>query len=126
MEQQELLEEQPEKNDFLDIKEQNFSFLGVGARLIGEFHLNGVVRISAQMEGKLFVESSGKLIIERNGSFNGKIQSDDIEIFGLVDGEINSNGRVILRPCSAVNGKINCKDLVIYPGATLNIDGHTI
>ncbi|MBF0362276.1 MAG: polymer-forming cytoskeletal protein [Oligoflexia bacterium] len=114
-----------EENNYLDIKEQNFSFLGVGAKLHGEFRLSGVVRVAAQMEGELFVESSGKLIIERDGQFSGRLESDDIEIFGEVEGEIKSNGRVILRPCSKVNGKISCKDLVIYPGAILNIEGHT-
>lgn len=112
-------------DQLLEIKKQNLTLLGSGARLQGEFYFSGLVRVCAQMEGILHLDSEGKLIIEREGSFQGTILAHEVDIFGEFQGQLSASGRVILRPSSKVSGKIDSKSMVIYPGATLNIEGHT-
>ena len=109
----------------LNLKEKNFTFIGCGAKLKGEFHLTGVIQLACSMEGTLSIKN-GKITIEREGNFQGTIYCDDIEIFGSFDGQIESEGKVILQPSSHVQGKISSKSLVVFPGAKTNIEGHTV
>lgn len=110
--------------DNLHLKEQNFTFIGPGARLKGEFHLVGIIKLACSMEGTLSVQN-GKITIERDGSFQGTIYCDDIEIFGDFEGQIESEGRVILQPSAVVTGNIHSKSFIVFPGAKTNIETHT-
>jgi len=110
---------------FINLQEQNFSFLGRGLKLKGEFHLSGIVKIASEIEGTLYIQSPGKITIERNGQITGTIYCHDLEIFGLFEGTIEAEGQVILQPSAQVSGKINTQNITIYPGAIVNIDGNT-
>ena len=50
--------------------------------------------------------------------------SKDIEVFGVVNGSINSAGSLIIRSSAKVYGNIHAQNMSIYPGAILNIEGH--
>ena len=110
--------------DFENVASKNFSVLGKNCVMKGEFHMSGLVNISSDMEGNLFVEDEGKVFIEKQASFSGNIKCLDIEIFGAFEGNIDSSGTVIIQPTANVQGKINASKLSIYPGADVNIEGH--
>lgn len=112
--------------EFSELQNQQFSILGAECKLIGEFQLTGIVKLAAHMEGQLTMGPQGQLTIEREGRFQGQIHCQDIEVFGEFEGNLYSTGRVILQSSARVQGRIETQNLIIYPGAKVNIDGHTL
>jgi cytoskeletal protein CcmA (bactofilin family) len=100
-----------------DFKNFNFNMLGLNSLFKGEIYLLGDSIITSQIIGNIKVNGIGKLILERGSKVEGKIEGNDIEIFGEVTGEIFASGTVTIRASAVVTGKINVKKLVIYPGA---------
>ena len=109
----------------LELKNQEFTYLGKGSKITGDFHLKGMAYLAAELEGKIFMQANSTLTIERSGSFNGHIECEHIEIFGLFKGTLNARGKVIVHPSAKVDGRINARDLIIYPGADVNMDAQT-
>ncbi len=111
--------------DYIDLKEQDFSFFGRGSRLNGRFHLSGSTHVSSLIEGEIIMENNADLIIEKNGAVTGEVTCNNIEIYGNFEGMIKASGKVTLYPSAKVKGRVEATELRIYPGAVLNIDGHT-
>ena len=111
--------------DYIDLKEQDFSFFGRGSRLNGLFHLSGSTHVSSLIEGEIIMENNADLIIEKNGAVTGEVTCNNIEIYGNFEGMIKASGKVTLYPSAKVKGRVEATELRIYPGAVLNIDGHT-
>lgn len=113
-------------SDYIQLRQQNFSFLGKDCKLNGIFQFNGATRFACQLEGELQMSGQSTLTVERDGKFTGLIDCHDLEVYGQVDGEIRSKGIVTLYSCAKFQGKIMAQGLKIYPGAQVNMDGHTI
>lgn len=113
-------------SDYIQLRQQNFSFLGKDCKLVGRFEFFGVTRFASQLEGELQMSSHSTLTVEREGKFSGVIDCFDLEVFGSIEGEIRSKGTVIFYSSSKFIGKIMAQGLKIYPGAQVNMDGHTI
>jgi cytoskeletal protein CcmA (bactofilin family) len=111
--------------DFINLKNQVFSFLGKDSSIKGTFHLKGVTHIASQLEGELFMDNDSDLCIESSGSFEGSVECHNIEIYGSFTGELKASGKVTVYPPARLEGKINAGKLEIHPGATLNMSGHT-
>ena len=111
--------------DYINLQEQDFSFFGKGSRLKGSFNLSGSTHISSFIEGEIVMENEADLLIEKNGTIKGKVWFHNIEIYGAYEGVVKASGKVTLFPSAHVKGRIEAKELRIYPGAILNIDGHT-
>ena len=71
------------------------------------------------------MENNADLIIEKNGAVTGEVACNNIEIYGNFEGMIKASGKVTLYPSAKVKGRVEATELRIYPGAVLNIDGHT-
>lgn len=112
--------------DVSNFKSLNFTVLGQESQLEGDFKFRGDILLASELKGSLTMLDDGKVILERTSNFNGNIFCKDIEIFGNFQGTINSSGTLSIRSSASVSGKINAKSLSIYPGATLNIEGHTL
>jgi cytoskeletal protein CcmA (bactofilin family) len=108
-----------------DFKSLNFSVIGHNSELEGEFKFHGDTLLNCNLKGEITMLDQGKLTLERNSIFSGNIYCEDIEIFGEVVGSINASGTLSVRSSANVSGIINAKSINIYPGATLNIEGHT-
>jgi len=111
-----------DKKDFKNFK---FTILGAQCKLKGEFHFRGDVFINSSIEGTIKMIDQGNLVFERGSSFDGTIYGHDIEIFSDVKGTIQSTGTLTIRSSANVSGNIRSKNLIVYPGAILNIEGHT-
>jgi cytoskeletal protein CcmA (bactofilin family) len=109
----------------LNLRNQDFSFLGKGSVIKGDFTLNGPTKIAAQIEGDLQMHGKSSLTIERSGIFLGNIKCHDLEIFGVFEGSVSSSGKVVIYPPAKITGEIKAKDFIVHPGAILNIKGHT-
>lgn len=113
-------------SDYIQLRQQNFSFLGKDCKLNGIFHFKGTTRLASQLEGELLMEGRSTLTIEREGKFTGLIDCFDLEVFGDVQGEIRAKGLVTLYSSSTFEGKIMAQGLKVLPGAQINMNGHTV
>lgn len=108
-----------------ELQNMNFSFMGKGSVLSGKFSLQGPTHLASHLEGELLMDDSSHLVIEPEGSFEGKLRCRDIEIFGRFEGTLTSDGTVIIHSCANVLGELEAKNLIVKPGATVNIEGRT-
>lgn len=111
--------------EVLSLDQQSFTFIGKETAIKGEFIFSGIVKVAGQIEGQVEMAGKGQLTLERTGKLEGSVSGHHIEIFGRFKGNLYSTGKVVIWPSAEVLGKIEAKSLVIYPGATLNIEGHT-
>ena len=108
-----------------DFKNLNFSLLGKDSELDGDFNFSGDTLINCKMKGKINIIGEGKLTFERESSFEGNIYCKDIEVFGSIKGTVDASGTMSIRSSASVSGTINAKNLSIFPGASINMEGHT-
>lgn len=103
----------------------NFTHIGKEADLKGELIFKNATRIAGNITGNIIMENNSKLTLEIGSRTVGNINGQDIEIYGTLEGEIIATGNVVIFPTGVVEGKIIAKGLEVYPGANLNIIGHT-
>ncbi len=111
--------------ELINIQEQEYCFLGEGSKLKGEIYLKGTSHLACQLEGDVFMDSEQTLTIEHTGSIKGNLECHNLEIFGSIEGKINSSGKITIYPSGKVNVDLKSKSLVIHPGAIVNITGQT-
>ena len=104
-----------------DFKDFHYNVLGAKSNITGDLILSGDTIINSRIEGTIEIRENGKLILERGSFVKGKIKAIDLEIFGIVDGEIECSGLVSIRSSAQVQGSITSGRLVIYPGAIVEM-----
>lgn len=110
------------ENDFKALK---FSLIGKKSSLTGDFKFYGDTILNCILDGDITMVDDGKLTLERESQVQGNIYCKDIEVFGKLTGSINASGTLSIRSSAEVSGMVNAKSLNVYPGATLNMEGHT-
>ena len=103
----------------------NFSLLGKSSELNGDFSFQGETYINCRVEGKITMQDEGKITIERGASVKADIYCHDIEVFGDFEGSINAFGTLTARSSAFISGKVKAKKISIFPGAEINMEGHT-
>jgi len=111
--------------DIVDIKSQKYSFLGENCLITGNLKLSGQTMISSSIDGDIMIEDKSNLQIERSGFVKGSIYCHNLSIYGKVQGIIESTGKITIHSTAKVEGKITAECLKIYPGALVNIEGHS-
>ena len=93
------------------------SIVGYGSHFKGRF----LVRGSLKIEGKFIGETIevDHIFIGSNGEVQTNIYANNVEVEGLVVGNIEATSRVFLRPTSRVLGDIKTKELIIQNGVVL-------
>jgi cytoskeletal protein CcmA (bactofilin family) len=104
-----------------DFKDFHYNVLGAKSNITGDLILSGDTIINSRIEGTIEIRENGKLILERGSFVKGKIKAIDLEIFGIVDGDIECSGLVSIRSSAQVQGNITSGRLVIYPGAIVEM-----
>jgi cytoskeletal protein CcmA (bactofilin family) len=107
-----------------NFKNQNYTVIGINSLIEGDLTLFGDVIIHSKIKGTITVNDSGKIILERGSLVKGSINCQDIDVFGKVEGNINSTGTLAIRASANVSGTIKCTKLTVYPGAILNMEAH--
>lgn len=108
--------------DDRDFKDFHYNVLGARSHITGNLILSGDAIVNSHIEGSIEVIEQGKLILERGSFVKGKIKAIDLEIFGMVEGEIECTGLVSIRSSAQVQGQIKSGRLVIYPGAIVEMN----
>lgn len=115
-------------NEILNASSQKFTYICDGVHLKGEFFFDGDTKLAGLCEGQIHLNAgteSNLLSIEPTGEVKGKVNAQNIQIYGRVTGEVYSDGTVTLYPSSHFEGILNAKNIVIHPGSTVNMNGHT-
>lgn len=112
-------------DEYIDLRQQSFTFIGSGSNLSGNFAFRGNTNIAGNLDGEIEMIDNAKLIINFLGTMRGKIKGHHIEIHGNFEGNIEATGHVKALPTAKIDGNIKAKDLIIYPGAKINIEGST-
>jgi cytoskeletal protein CcmA (bactofilin family) len=100
------------------IVDEIHTVLGLGSRFEGKLFFEGTVRIDGYFSGEIFTK--GKLIVGEKGEVKATIEADELEIAGIVEGNIISSGKVFLRSTARVLGDIQTRTLVVEEGASFN------
>lgn len=109
----------------MQLGEQTFCFFGKNSTLRGEFELHGQTHINCRVIGELHVVSEEVLSIGPQSEVEGNINATNIDIYGMVKGDISALGTLRIFPSARVEGKVSAKSLIIKPGAKINMIGHT-
>ncbi len=108
-----------------DFKQLNFSVLGKGSQLEGDLKFQGDTILNCRTKGSITMLDESKLVLERGSIVEGEVYCHDVEIFGSFYGTLNAAGTLCIRSSAVISGKINAKKMSIYPGASINMEGHT-
>ena len=108
-----------------DFRNLNFTVIGKDCDLEGDLVFAGDTLVNSRIKGNLTIKDEGKLTLERGSFLDGNIYCHDAEIFGEVKGSINAAGTLSIKSGASVSGTLKAKKLSIFPGATINIEGHT-
>ena len=108
-----------------DFKRLNYNIIGNLTQFEGELKIKGDTIIAGNFNGTITVLDNSKILIERDAEISAKIFCHDIEVFGKLEGSVQASGTLIVRSSAHLSGKIEAKQLSIYPGAVLNMEGHT-
>ncbi|MDH5415524.1 MAG: polymer-forming cytoskeletal protein [Flavobacteriaceae bacterium] len=108
-----------------DFRHLNFSLIGKGTHLEGDLNFKGDTILNCSVKGTLTITDKGKLTLERGSHFEGEIYCHDVEIFGDFLGTVNASGTLSIRSSANVSGKLNAARMSVFPGAKLNIEGHS-
>lgn len=110
----------------MDLRDQNFTFVGIGSVIKGDIALKGPSHICSVIEGDIQIDENFQLTIEPQGKVEGRIRCGDLNIYGEVSGDITAKGKVKVFATGVVKGQIVAKNINIAPGATVNMQGHTL
>lgn len=113
-------------SELIHLTEKNFSIMGKDSKLQGSFLFNGNTHLQAIVDGEIIMEKDTCLSIDPAAQFTGKITGSKVDIHGQFDGILSATSTITIFPSAVLKGEINGKDIVIYPGATINADIHTL
>lgn len=94
--------------------------LVAGTKLIGDLSTNSNLRVDGEIIGN--VNCVGKFVLGAEGVVSGDVTAVEVELDGLVQGQIFAESILILHKTAIVRGDIRTKRLVIEDGA--QIDGN--
>ncbi|NAS31659.1 polymer-forming cytoskeletal protein [Flavobacteriaceae bacterium R38] len=92
--------------------------IGQKTKIKGDFISEGDFRIDGTLEGS--VKTSGKVVIGREGSIDGKVECVNADIEGNFSGELNVSNILSLKSTAQIEGQVHVAKLAIEPGATFN------
>ena len=108
----------------LSFKSLEFTLIGKDCEYTGDIKTKGDAIFNGKLKGSITVMDDSKIVIERDAFIEGNIYCKDIEVFGTIEGAINSTGSLTVRSNAKVFGNIHASKMSIYPGAIVNIEGH--
>lgn len=94
------------------------SIIGENTLFKGTFYINGPLRIDGNFSGK--INSTGKVIIGRNGRAECVITAKTVIIGGTVKGDVFAEEKVIILKSGEVIGNIYSKSITMDDGVIFN------
>lgn len=92
--------------------------IGKSTRIKGDINSDADFRIDGTLEGN--VKTSGKVVIGKDGSINGKVECANADIEGLFEGELHVQELLTLKSSARIEGSVMVSKLAVEPGANFN------
>ena len=93
----------------------SINLIGNGTRLVGEVRSNGDFRIDGHLKGTISVK--GKLVVGPSGSIEGEIECQNADISGEIKGKITISELLTLKSTARLQGDIITGKIAIEPEA---------
>jgi len=92
------------------------TYIGSGARIEGDLHAQGGVRVDGSVRGSLYVE--GDLEVAPTGRIEGEeVRARNVIINGEVKARVLAEGKLVLTKSGRLEGDVSAKALDIEAGA---------
>ena len=98
-----------------DIESASVNIIGAGTSVVGDIKSNGDLRVDGNLKGT--VQVKGKLIVGSSGKLEGEINCQTAELSGEIRGKINVSDLLSLKSTAKVNGDIVTGKISIEPDA---------
>jgi cytoskeletal protein CcmA (bactofilin family) len=95
------------------------TLIGATARVDGNVHFTGGLRIDGIVKGSIIAEDTGTVIVSEEASVEGEIRVGHAVINGRVVGAIHGTESVELQAKANVNGDVHYKSLEVHLGAVV-------
>jgi len=89
-----------------------------GTEIKGDIISDGDFRIDGKVEGN--VQTTGRLIIGKEGFIQGTIICANADIEGQISGKLTCSGTLSLKQTATIDGEVFIEKLAVEPGATFN------
>jgi len=93
------------------------TLIGATARVDGNVHFTGGLRIDGVVKGSVVAQDAGTVIVSEEASVEGEIRVGHAVINGRVVGPIHGTESVELQAKANVNGDVHYKSLEVHLGA---------
>ena len=103
-----------------DVK--NFNFIGIDTSLNGELRFSGPTYFHGNLNGNIYQEDEAPLVCEISSNIEGDIFGINVEIYGVVTGQVHASNSLTIYPTANIKGKIKAKNFKVYAGAQFNGD----
>ncbi len=96
--------------------------IGPGCDLIGDYVFHGPVVINGHVKGSLVADDDSDSLVEisRGGKVEGEIRAREINLFGIVIGNVYAGGTIRLAEGCYMRGNIYYKSIEMSSGAEFN------
>lgn len=84
----------------------------------GEINAEGDFRIDGKIKGS--INTSGKLVIGKNGLIEGNVTCHSAEIEGVILGKVDITDILLLKTSAKIEGELTVSRLSVEPGASYN------
>jgi len=90
------------------------TIVGDSASIDGKFKISQAIEIDCELKGKLNVE--GKITIQKNGKVVADVATNEAEIIGRYEGNLEATGNVEIKETGIAVGNIKTDSLIINKG----------
>lgn len=97
-------------------------FLDHGTSLTGELRFSGTLRVDGDVHGS--ITTKDLLIIGERATVHADIQAGEVQVFGSVFGNVESERRIEVYPTGTLKGDVKTPQLIIDEGGTFEGRSH--
>lgn len=97
-------------------------FLDHGTSLTGELQFSGTLRVDGEIHGSITTEDI--LIVGERATLHADVRAGEVQIFGTVFGNVESDRRIDISPTGRLKGDVKTPRLVIEEGGTFEGRSH--
>lgn len=95
------------------------TLIGATARVDGDIHFTGGLRIDGIVKGSVVAEDASTVIVSEKAAVEGEVRAGHAVINGKVVGPVHGAESVELQAKANVNGDVHYKSLEVQPGAVV-------
>ena len=95
------------------------NIISPSTRVKGDFSSNGDIRVDGYLEGT--VNTSGKVVVGKDGQIVGKLECTSAYFEGAFQGEMKIENTLTLKASAKIEGDVVTEKLMVEPGAIFNV-----